>query len=231
MRRMILPLILATFLVGMSPLSAAEDAPAALHRERIEWCDIWFTDAEKDALPRVLLVGDSIARGYFDGVEKALAGKAYCGRLTTSRSVCDPVFFQELALVLGQYRFDVIHFNNGLHGWDYTEDEYRAHFERLVATLQAQCPTARLLCALTTPVQDQGGMSDHATRVPARNAIATKICAAANVPLNDLHAPALAHPEHFSSDGVHFNREGIAAQAARVASMVEQALATEQSAK
>ena len=46
-------------------------------RERIEWADIWVTDADKSDLPRVLLIGDSITRGYFDGVEKPLAGKAY----------------------------------------------------------------------------------------------------------------------------------------------------------
>lgn len=44
--------------------------------ERIEWIDIWVTDADKDDLPRVLLVGDSITRGYFGAVEKHLEGKA-----------------------------------------------------------------------------------------------------------------------------------------------------------
>ena len=44
-------------------------------RERIEWADIWVTDADKDDLPRVLLVGDSITRGYFGEVEEHLAGK------------------------------------------------------------------------------------------------------------------------------------------------------------
>jgi len=43
-------------------------------RERIEWIDIWVTAADKDDLPRVLFVGDSITRGYFGGVEKRLAG-------------------------------------------------------------------------------------------------------------------------------------------------------------
>jgi hypothetical protein len=49
-------------------------------RERIEWTDIWVTDADKDDLPRVLLIGDSITRGYFGEVEKQLAGTAYCAR-------------------------------------------------------------------------------------------------------------------------------------------------------
>ena len=69
-------------------------------RERIEWCDIWITDAEKEGVPRVLLIGDSITRGYYGEVEKLLAGRAHCARLTTSRCVSDPVFFDELSLVL-----------------------------------------------------------------------------------------------------------------------------------
>ncbi|MBI1319100.1 MAG: SGNH/GDSL hydrolase family protein [Candidatus Hydrogenedens sp.] len=207
-----------------APLAQADNAAPALHRERIEWCDIWFTDAEKDALPRVLLIGDSITRGYFPGVESALDGKAYCGRLTTSRSVCDPVFFQELALVLGQYDFAVIHFNNGLHGWDYTEDEYRAGFQRLVDALREQAPKAKLICALTTPVQPSGGMADSAPRVAARNAIATEICQSAGIPLDDLHTPAAEHADHFSGDGVHFNEDGKKAQVKLVAEAVAAAL-------
>ncbi len=215
-------LILALpFLLALAPCVAEEDA-RPLHRERIEWCDIWFTDAEKDAQPRVLLIGDSITRGYFDGVEKALAGQAYCGRLTSSRSVCDPVFFQELALVLGQYDFEVIHFNNGLHGWDYTEAEYRAGFEQLINALKKQAPKAKLICALSTPVQSKGGMAEQAPRVAERNAIATERCAAVGIPLNDLYA--LAEEAHFSGDGVHFNDAGRSAQAAQVAAGIRSAL-------
>ena len=74
-------------------------------RERIEWIDIWVTDADKDDLPRVLFVGDSITRGYFGGVEKHLAGKAYCARLTTSKCVSDPTFNDDLLLLLKQYKY------------------------------------------------------------------------------------------------------------------------------
>jgi hypothetical protein len=51
--------ILLTFLAAYQFVSADEPI-----RERIEWIDIWVTDADKDDLPRVLFVGDSITRGY-----------------------------------------------------------------------------------------------------------------------------------------------------------------------
>ncbi len=123
-------------------------------RERIEWIDIWVTDADKDDLPRVLFVGDSITRGYFGGVEKQLAGKAYCARLTTSKCVSDPTFNDDLELLLRQYKFNVIHFNNGLHGWGYTEDQYRDGLLRTVTAVKQNSGDAKLIWATTTPVRE-----------------------------------------------------------------------------
>ena len=64
----------------------------------------------------MLLIGDSITQGYYGQVAERLKGKASVARLTTSKSVGDPALLAEVALVLGQCRFDVVHFNNGLHG-------------------------------------------------------------------------------------------------------------------
>lgn len=217
-------LIVALLAIGRLAGAHAEDPP--LHRERIEWCDIWFTDAEKDALPRVLLIGDSITRSYFDGVEHALKDKAYCGRLTTSRSVCDPVFFEELALVLKQYRFEVVHFNNGLHGWDYTEPQYREGMDHLLATLKALAPGAKLICANTTPVREDPAAPDKMPRIAERNQIAAEICAKNAVPIDDLYAVVAPNPGYFSGDGVHLNEEGRAALASAVAAHVLSALPT-----
>ena len=107
-------------------------------RERIEWADIWVTDADKNDLPRVLLVGDSTTRGYFADVEKRLAGKAYCARLMTSKCVSDPSFADEVQLLLKHYKFAVIHFNNGLHGWGYTEPQDRDGLVKTLDTVRKQ---------------------------------------------------------------------------------------------
>src|SRR6478736_8095079 len=93
-------------------------------REAIEWCDIWISHANETNLPRVLLIGDSIVRDYYPEVEKGLAGKAFVGRLATSRFVADPVLLKEIESVLSGAKFDVILFNNGMHGWQHSELEY-----------------------------------------------------------------------------------------------------------
>ena len=44
--------------------------------ERTEWSDIWIEQADQSDRPRVFLVGDSIVKGYYDGVKKRLDSKA-----------------------------------------------------------------------------------------------------------------------------------------------------------
>ena len=188
-------------------------------RERIEWCDIWITNANTDDLPRVFLIGDSITRGYFGGVEQALEGKANCARLTTSRCICDPVFFEELLLVLRQYRFRVIHFNNGLHGMGYTDAQYRRAFARLMEALRKHRRGARLIWATSTPVRDRADLavlSQNTETVRRRNRIAMEFLTGTDVQVNDLFALAIDHPEYHSSDGVHFSAKGKAAQIEQV---------------
>ena len=45
-------------------------------REYIEWSDVWLTGANQTDKPHVLLLGNSITRGYHPKVEKLLEGKA-----------------------------------------------------------------------------------------------------------------------------------------------------------
>jgi len=204
----------------MTPLVSA-DEPV---RERIEWIDIWVTDDDKNDLPRVLLVGDSITRGYFSGVEQHLKGKAYCARLTTSKCVSDPTFNSDLQLLLKQYDFSVIHFNNGLHGWGYSEAEYQKGLQNTLSALKEHANNAKLIWATSTPVNKgtaPKSFSERAERIPARNQIAAEIMEAHDVPTNDLFGPVEQHLEWFSPDGVHFNTKGKAAQAKQVAESVE----------
>jgi hypothetical protein len=199
---------------------ATADEPV---RERIEWIDIWVTDADKTDLPRVLLVGDSITRGYFGAVEKHLAGKAYCARLTTSKCVSDPTFNDDLKLLLKQYKFSVIHFNNGLHGWGYTEDQYRDGLLRTVVALKENAGDAKLIWATTTPVREKANLktfAERTDRVKVRNKLASETMTEQQVPTDDLFELVNEHAEWTSGDGVHFNGQGNEALAKQVAESV-----------
>ena len=178
MREIQLPL--ADYLC-VKPLATTAGAAAThaeephIARESIEWCNIWIPDANGTKLPRVLLIGDSITQGYYPQVADKLKGKASVARLTTSKSIGDPALLAEVALVLDQCRFDVVHFNNGLHGWGYSEAEYEKHFPELVATIRKHAPKAKLIWATTTPMRKPENLAviaEGTKRVQARNKIA-----------------------------------------------------------
>ena len=162
-------------------------------------------------------------------MESRLTGRAYVARLTTSAFLSDPMFTQQIAMVLDSTRFDVVHFNNGMHGWQHSEAEYRRAFPGLLATLRKHAPKAKLIWAATTPLLESATAAPRSLteasneRVAARNAIALEYVKAKNIHVDDLNALVQGHPE-YHSDGVHFNREGIAIQAEQVVSQIEKAL-------
>ncbi|MGH7977521.1 MAG: SGNH/GDSL hydrolase family protein [Limisphaerales bacterium] len=202
-------------------------------KESIEWCDIWISHANETNLPRVLLIGDSVTRAYYPEVEKLLAGKAYVGRLTSSAFISDPALLKQIKMVLGEYKFDVIQFNNGMHGWQHTEKEYERAFPKYLKTIQKYAPNAKLIWANMTPLKVSPNLpADNQTqatdeRIAARNAIALKFVRAKGIPVDDLNTPMRGHPE-YHSDNIHFNEQGIKLQAAQVAAQIEKQLNPEE---
>ena len=220
----VLAVMLMASFTSLANAQSAAIPPSA--RESIEWCDIWISHANETNLPRVLLIGDSITRAYYPQVEKNLEGKAYVARLSTSRFISDPVLLQEIVLLLDNNKFDIIHFNNGMHGWQHSEKEYGDAFPKFLATIKAHAPDAKLIWANTTtlkvspalPPDDQTQASDE--RVARRNAIALEYIQPAGIDVDDLNSLVKGHPE-YHSDNVHFNDEGINLQAAQVAAHIE----------
>jgi lysophospholipase L1-like esterase len=204
-------------------------APAAeVKRENIEWLDVWIPNSNDHELPRVLLIGDSITRGYGKQVEANLKGKAYVARVATSKSLGDPALLDEVALVLRQIKFDVIHFNNGMHGNEYTEEEYAAALPELLATMRRHAPDAKLIWASTTDVRVRNNLEQvdpKTERLIKRNELAAAIAKREKIPVDDLFAAIKGHPEYHAQDGVHFNEKGSEILARQVAAEVEKLLA------
>ena len=216
-----LTLILAALLATLAATASADEP--RISREAIEWCNIWIPEANESKLPRVLLIGDSITQGYYPKVAEQLKDKASVARITTSKSVGDPALLAEVALVLQQYPFDVIHFNNGLHGWGYSEEDYAKHFPALVDTIKKHAPKAKLIWATITPMRTRdkvAELSPQTERVKRRNQIALDYVTKAKIPVDDLFGLVENHPEYYSRDGVHFNQQGITVEAAQVTKQV-----------
>ena len=216
----------AAIAISFVPAVSAAEPPS---REAIEWCDIWISHANETNQPRVLLIGDSIVRDYYPEVEKRLAGKAFVARLSTSRFVADPVLLKEVKLVLEGTKFDVVVFNNGMHGWQHSEVKYREAFPKLIKTIRANAPKARLIWATTTSLRDgkdvtgdtKAEYSDE--RIAARNALAAEVVAAQKIQTVDLNGAVRGRRE-LHSDNVHFNGQGSQILAALVSAAVEKLL-------
>lgn len=169
------------------------------------------------ALPRVLLIGDSISRAYTLDVRKALAGKANVHRAPAN---CGPTDtgLKCFDVWLGTGRWDVIHVNFGIHDRRKTPEQYAANLEKVVERLQQT--GAKLVWARTTPFQDKG--SAVADQSGPLNETADAVMKKHGIPLDDLHAailPSVATAR--GEDGTHFNTDGIRILAAQVVKCIE----------
>lgn len=225
MKQFFLGLVLGSlFCVTPSEVVAQEK----IKRENIEWLDVWMPKTNDAGLPRVLLIGNSITRQYYKDVEKQLEGKAFVARLSTSKSIGDPGLLQEIALVMGYYKFDIVHFNNGMHGWGYSESEYEKAFPDLYETIRKYAPDAKLIWGNTTPVRASENMAKFDSRnerVKERNRIAYEYLKDKGVKINDLYSIAVNNTAFYGgSDGVHLQPVGVKALANQVVDEIREAL-------
>jgi hypothetical protein len=214
-------LIVTTALILTTCLQAQNHKVPA--REGIEWLDVWLPNTNDSALPRILLIGNSITRGYYPEVQKALADKAFVARLCTSKSIGDPALLSEIALVLSYHKFDIVHFNNGLHGWAYSEKDYRAAFPAFVKTIRQKAPFAKLMWASSTPVRnakDLNTFDPRTERIKERNKIASDfIVKQKDIRIDDLWELTINNPGLYQGgDGTHPNATGYQQLAQKVAS-------------
>jgi hypothetical protein len=217
----VLAMLMGLLAYPYRPVMAAEPA-ATLHREGIEWCDIWIPSANTENKPRVLLIGDSISRGYYTDVEKHLSGVASVARLATSSCAGDPVLMDEIRLLLRHNKFAVIHFNNGLHGAEYSDAQYEAGMQEMIKVLHDEAPDAKLIWASTTLVKSGfPAAAERNAKVLSRNTIGLRLATAAGIPADDLNAVTKNHPEYYAGDNIHYNGNGWSALAAQVTQHIQ----------
>jgi acyl-CoA thioesterase-1 len=185
-----------------------------------------------------LIIGDSISIGYFEPTKELLADAAEVYH-NPGNAQHTAHGLARLDQWLGDTRWDVIHFNHGLHDLKYIDergrrvdpsagkqqipiDEYARNLDSLVRRLKKT--RAKLIFATTTPVPD-GAVG----RVPGDsrryNAAALAVMKKHKIPVNDLCAFALERLDTIQRPrDVHFTKEGSRLLAGRVAEHVRRAL-------
>ena len=193
--------------------------------EKIEWTWAAQPDSVDPALPNVLLIGDSITRGYYPEVAKLLSGRANCYLFATSAASGDPRLIRQVDdyFAMMPIKFAVIHFNNGMHGWRYTEAAYGSSLPALVETLRAKSHGAKLVWATTTPVHAEDPSGATNPRIDQRNAESLRTMQRFHILIDDQHALMAVHDDLHNGD-VHYTKTGSAIQARQVQQIITKLL-------
>ena len=166
----------------------------------------WDFVKDDPALPRVLLIGDSVSRGYTQAARTVLAGKANVHRAPAN---CGPTAsgLKNIEAWLGDGTWDVIHFNLGIHDRNTPAADYAARLEKLVERLQAT--EATLVWASTTPIPDKPEAGQTATSIVEKNAAAAAVMQQHGIAIDDLFAFITPHLGDVQPPGdVHFTAAG-----------------------
>lgn len=165
----------------------------------------WDYVQDVPGLPRVLLIGDSISRGYTLAVRHALEGKANVHRAPANCSSTSQGL-NNLDVWLGSGHWDLIHFNFGIHDRKSSPEDYGQRLEQIVQRLQKT--GARLIFATSTPMPKDSPTYAYGACVPL-NEKALQIMAQYKIPVNDLYTAIKPRQDELQRPSdCHFNDEG-----------------------
>ncbi|MFY0653186.1 MAG: SGNH/GDSL hydrolase family protein [Cyclobacteriaceae bacterium] len=203
-------------------------------------------------LPNVLVIGDSIAGGYFSIVEEELKGKALLFKPVVINEKGDSTSCEGTTMGvkyidewIGDTKWDVIHFNFGLHDIKHIDPEtgknsknlnhphqasprqYGHNLEKIVSKLKAS--GAKLIFATTTPYPDKLGRQMRSPGMPkVYNEVALKVMNKNNIPINDLYTYVLPRMAELQKpENVHFLQKGSRELGRQVANSIEKTLKEE----
>lgn len=220
----------------------AADAPKKKSRPKQQPNPAMAKIEDVPGLPRVLLIGDSISIGYTVPVRKLMQGKANVHRPLTN---CGPTTrgIAGIDQWLGNGKWDVIHFNWGLHDLKYVGpkgggfadpqasdsrqqvpiDEYEANLRKLVVRLKKT--GAKLIWRSTTPVPV--GATGRVVGDSAKyNAVAKKIMDEHDIVIDDQYSFALKRLKEIQRPAnVHFTPKGSQELAKQAMTAINKALA------
>jgi len=218
--------ICSIFAIGLNASCATAAKPEFYTPESDRFAPAKDKPVAKAGLPNVLLIGDSIMGGYYKGVSQQLAKEANVIR-HPGNAGDTPNGLSHIVEWLGDTKWDVIHFNWGLHDLCHRHpeskeqgnrdkvrgkisvpiDEYSRNLEMLVERLKK---TGAVLIWATTTKVPEGEVGRIAGDELRYNAAAAAIMLKHGISMNDLHSVSSAMKDDgFSKPGdVHFSGKG-----------------------
>ena len=182
--------------------------------------DAWDYVKDDPTLPRVLLIGDSISRGYTIAVRHDLAGKVNVHRAPAN---CGPTAYglQKMDVWLGDTKWDVIYVNFGIHDRKTDPEVYKANLVKIIDRLKKT--NARLIWATTTPAPLHATAPHEMTadQCTSLNASANEVMKQEDIDIDDLYTHILPRQAEFQNPGdVHFHNAGYEFMAQQVSQTI-----------
>ena len=186
----------------------------------------WDYVADVPGSPRVLIIGDSISRGYTLPVRHILAGRVNVHRAPENCGATERGL-QKLDLWLGDGHWDLIHFNFGIHDRARSEEVYRTNLDQLVIRLQKT--GAKLVWARTTPAPDGTNAENFTDALCDKlNRVADDVMRRHDVPIDDLYNEVRPRQKELQqTNNVHFTDAGYEILGQKVSGTITQALSTD----
>jgi len=174
--------------------------------ETYEWDNVWWEQANKNNISRVLYIGDSISCATRKIATSCSGDKILFDGFGTSKALDNPFLFDSIRIFAKQQRYrDAVLFNNGLHGWHLDDDkQYAYYYEKTVKFLLDEFKDTPIVIVLTTSVSN----AEREQRVKRRNEVAAKIAEKYRLSIIDLYSISAKFSEFRIPDGVHFNADG-----------------------
>ena len=177
-------------------------------RESNEWIIMrWHDDDKPSDLPHILLIGDSITNGHGTLLSKKLKGKYSVDCFSTSKIVSDHEYMSDMQMMLSKIKYDIIIFNNGLHGIDVDDNDYALELFNTLSELKKY--TGNLIWRNSTPCYQYPDGRDNpwTEKVKIRNKLADIEVRKLEIPTIDCYR-VLENRKELVSDGVHFHEAG-----------------------
>lgn len=180
-----------------------------MKKEWMEWIRSKCVETTASDLKRVLLIGDSITDGYYNAVSKNLWGKCRVDYIATSYAVDSKIYRTIIKTFVNDSKYDIIHFNHGLHGKHISEKNYK----KLVSKLLTSFPkTAEIILATSTRVlknKSQKIDDSWEKKLIERNRAIVEIANDLGFLVDDLYPISVQMDySNRTSDGFHYTLKG-----------------------
>lgn len=184
--------------------------------------DAWGYVKDQAGLPRVLIIGDSISRGYTAPVRRELKGKANVHRAPANCGKTENFFKDGEVWLLqnGSNHWDAITLNFGIHDKDRNPAEYAEYLKRIIARLRQT--GAALFWVRTTPfgpIREQGPSADLSVKI---NETADRVAKEEGLEVIDSHGAVIQDMATLQTkDNIHVNDDGLSRLGRLVATALE----------